>query len=99
METNRTMKRSNWNRVVLLTLVGLGFVLSIGPVNLSQAALVTYPFSGTVTGVSPSQQGFPSSLQGVQAGDTLTGSYTYDSATPSSPNPFASLDSHGGRSI
>jgi len=51
---------------------------------LANAALVTYEFSGAVTSVYPGT--LPTELQGIAVGDSVTGSYTYDGATSSSPN-------------
>lgn len=45
---------------------------------LAQAALITFEFSGTVTSVTGSSAGGP-----VAVNDTLTGSYTFESTTPS----------------
>jgi len=69
--------------VVVLTTV-LGFAAFI------HAALVTYQFSGTVTSVDSVLSDFPDVLQGLQAGDSIVGSYSYDGATAPSTNPFSS---------
>jgi len=67
--------------IAVLTVI-LGFTA------LANAVIVTYQFSGTITSVYQSASGFPSILQGIQAGDTFTGTYSYDSATLSSATPY-----------
>ena len=56
----------------------------------SDAALVSYQFSGTVTKMDSQLSGFPTVLQGIQVGDSVVGSYSYDAATPPSTNSFPS---------
>jgi hypothetical protein len=84
------IKNNTGNKLrVLVFITALTAVL--GFTTLTNAALVTYQFSGTITGVYPSEPGFPSILQAVQVGNTFTGSYSYDSATPPSPSPYGGL--------
>jgi hypothetical protein len=72
MQGERFTKKQNWNKAFFLLLPGLMLALSVGLVTPSQAALVTYQFSGTVGTVNQAI-GFPPALQGVVVGDTFTG--------------------------
>lgn len=57
-------------------------------VSTAQADIITYQFTTTVRTVDPSALNFPSSLSGVAVNDSITGTITYDSASPSVANPF-----------
>lgn len=57
----------------------------------AEAAPVTYVFETAVGTVHPSAPGFPAALAGVHSGTAISGTLTYDAATPSTPNPFSSI--------
>ncbi|MEX2111734.1 MAG: PEP-CTERM sorting domain-containing protein [Pirellulales bacterium] len=63
-----------WNSVLIG--LALHFSLTAAPVH----AAVTYTFSGTID---------LSEVAGINAGDTFSGSFTYDLATPTSGAPYA----------
>ncbi len=71
---------------------GLSIVVSVLALSLyaapSVALVTTYEFTGTVTAVNSGQPGFPAILSGIDAGDSIVGSFSYDAATSSSTNPF-----------
>jgi len=54
------------------------------------ATPVTYQFTGDVLHVNPAAAGFPAALAGVQTGDPITGTFTYDTASPVTPTSFGS---------
>lgn len=53
-----------------------------------QADIITYQFTTTVRTVNPSAASFPLSLSGVAENDSITGTISYDSASPSVANSF-----------
>jgi hypothetical protein len=55
------------------------------------AVQVTYEFSATVDFVDPAASGFPSSLSGVNVGDSINGRVSYEASSPAAANPFGSV--------
>jgi hypothetical protein len=66
-------------------LLGVWIACVLSSAATASAAPITYTFTTTVNQVD---SGAPPSLSGVSAGDTITGTLTYDTTSPSAINNF-----------
>jgi hypothetical protein len=66
-------------KFLLLLFIGLSAIISA---ENAYADLVTYNFTTTVFSVDPSAPDFPAALNSVQPGDTISGTLTYESTSP-----------------
>jgi len=66
-------------------------IAMIACTSVAQAATVHYTFTGTVSSVNAAAAGYPVSLAGLAAGDTFSGTLTYDAASPTQANTATGL--------
>ena len=78
-------------KIYYASMVGWFVCFAFGANCGAEAAQVTYAFASTVNSISPTATGFPASLAGVNVGAPISGTISYDAATPASVNPLGGV--------